>query len=193
MKVSPHTEYQRIAAAARRLFEAGAGVVFKGTVFRAAKPEYSKLPDLINGAGSKLNGSRWNAPGTFRVLHASESPESALSESLANYRHFGIPVPSDLHIVVRAVHVDARGFLDLREGEIRHAIRVSEERLLSARWELENRAGREAVSQAVGRAAAAAGFSGLIAPSAAVPEANNAVVLVDYLGPKGSVALGTAE
>lgn len=193
MKVSPHAEYERILAAAHRLFEAGAGVVFKGTVFRAAKPEYSKLPDLINGAGSKLNGSRWNAPGTLRVLHASESPESAVSESLANYRHFGVPVPSDLHIVVRAIHVEARSFLDLREGDIRHAIRVSEERLLSAGWEQENTEGREAVSQAVGRAAAEAGFSGLIAPSAAVPEATNAVVFVDCMGPKGSVTLGTAE
>jgi len=193
LKVIPHDEYERVLAAARRLFDEGNAVRLSTTVFRAAKPKYADLPDLISGEGSNIKGSRWNAPGTMRVLHASDSPESSLSEALATYRHYGIPVPSDLHIVVRAIHVEARSFLDLREGDVRQAIRVSEERLLSARWEQENADGREAVSQAVGRAAAEAGFSGLIAPSAAVPHATNTVVFVDFLGPNGSVALGTAE
>lgn len=162
-------------------------------MFRATNPKYSELPDLISGKGSKLKGSRWNAPGQMRVLHASDSPEIALTETLATYRRFGIPVPSDLHIVVRAIHVDAWPFLDLREGEVRQSIRVSEDRLLSADWEQQNSDGQEAVSQAVGRAAAAAGFSGLIASSAAVPEATNTVVFVDYLGTRGSASLGVAE
>ncbi|TVS04441.1 MAG: hypothetical protein EA423_07515 [Phycisphaerales bacterium] len=42
----------------------------------------------------------------MRVLHASDSPEHAFSEALAAYRHFAIPLPLDLHIVVRAVRLD---------------------------------------------------------------------------------------
>lgn len=174
----------------RRLFESGAVVRFDGTVFRATNPKYSELPDLISGKGAKLKGSRWNAPGQMRVLHASDSPESALTEALATYRRFAIPIPSDLHIVVRAIHVDARSFLDLREGEFRQSIRVSEERLLSIDWEQENAGGQESVSQAVGRAAAEAGFCGLITPSAAVPDATNTAVFVDCLGSKGRITLG---
>ncbi|MFG0244194.1 MAG: RES family NAD+ phosphorylase [Phycisphaerales bacterium JB054] len=190
LKISPHSEYDRVAAAAQRLFDTGHGVRFRETVFRAARPECSELPDLISGNGSKLTGSRWNAPDTIRVLHASDSPESAVGEALATYRHFGVPVPSDLHLVVRGIDVDARQFLDLRHGEIRQAIRVSEDRLLATVWEEENAAGREAISQAVGRAASAAGFCGLIAPSAAVPDATNTAVFVDCLGSMGRIVLG---
>jgi len=177
----------------RRLFESGAGVKFDGTVFRATNPKYSELPDLISGKGAKLKGSRCNAPGQMRVLHASDSPESALTEALATYHRFAIPVPSDLHIVVRAIHVDARSLLDLREGEFRQSIRVSEERLLSIDWEQENAGGQESVSQAVGRAAAEAGFCGLITPSAAVKDATNTAVFVDRLGSKGRITLGGAS
>lgn len=193
MKVIPHSEYERVLVATRRLFDSGSAVRLSTTVFRAANPRYSDLPHLINGEGSKIMGSRWNAPGTMRVLHATDSPESALSEVLATYRHYGMPLPSNLHIVVRAIHVEAHSFLDLREGDVRQAIGVSEDRLLSARWEQENTGGREAISQAVGRAAAEAGFSGLIARSAAVRHANNTVVFVDRLGLKGRIVVEDAE
>ena len=186
-------EYERIAAAATRLFEAGVGIRFQDTVFRAVHHAYAKLPDLISGQGSLLKGSRWNTPGAMRVLHASDSPEHSISEALANYRRFGIPVPGDLHIVVRAIHIDIRNVLDLRDGSVRHALRVSEDRMLQANWEYENGMGEESIPQAVGRAVAAAGFCGLLAPSAAEAKATNAVVFVDCLGSRDTVTLEEAE
>ena len=188
-----HPEYERILAAAVRLFNSGVGVQFQGTVFRAANPRYAALPDLISGQGSKLSGSRWNPPGSLRVLHASDSPEGAISESLEHYRHFGIPVPGDLHIVVRAIHVDIQQVLDLCDGSIRHALRVSEDRMLAANWRSENARGNETISQAVGSAAAAAGFRGLLAPSAAVAKTTNTVVFVDAMGPRDAITAHDAK
>ena len=190
---SHHPEYERILAAAVRLFNSGVGVQYQGTVFRAANPRYAALPDLISGQGSKLSGSRWNPPGSLRVLHTSDSPESAISESLENYRHFGIPVPGDLHIVVRALHVDIEQVLDLCDGSIRHALRVSEDRMLAANWRSENARGNETISQAVGSAAAAAGFRGLLAPSAAVAKTTNTVVFVDAMGPRDAITAHDAK
>lgn len=191
--LKPHPEYKRIAAAAVRLFQDGVGVRVQDTVFRAANPKYAELPHLISGRGSWLNGSRWNPPGAMAVLHAADSPEHAVSEALVVYRHFSIPLPRDLHIVVRAIRLDVRQILDLRVGSVRHALGVSSERMLGTDWQSENASGSESVSQAVGRAAADAGFRGLLAPSAAVPEAVNTVVFVDRMGSKDSITLEAAE
>lgn len=188
-----HEEYSRIAAAAARLFQDGFAVRARTTVYRAARPEYSNLPELISGIGSKLDGSRWNPPGALRVLHASDAPEHAISEMLANYRRFSLPLPSGLHIVVRAIHCEISAMLDLRDGAVRHALRVSEDRMLGADWLRENRDGREAVSQAVGRAAADAGFAGVLAHSAAVTSATNTVVFVERLARGDRIAAGDAE
>lgn len=184
-----HPEYERIAAAAVRLFERRLGTHVRATVFRAAHPEYSELPNLISGVGSKVKGSRWNPPRAMRVLHTSDSPENAISEALATYRHFGLSLPRNLHIVVRAIRCEVHRVLDLREGHVRRTLRVSEERMLGARGESENHAGAEAVSQAVGRALAAAGFRGLLARSTAAPGATNTVVFVDGLGARDRITL----
>lgn len=179
--MKPHAEFDRLLAASQRLFRAGAMTKFRQFIYRAAYPEHSDLPAFISCEGSKLHGSRWNAPGTFRVLHAADTPENAVSEMLAAYRRYNLPLPTDLHMVIRSIRCEVDRMLDLRDGEIRSALRVSEERVLGD-WMAENNAGHEAVSQAVGRAAAAAGFRGLLAPSSAVPGSTNTVVFVDRLG-----------
>lgn len=83
--------------------------------------------------------------------------------------------------------------LDLCDGGVRVSLRVSEDRIVGADWEAENRAGREAVTQAVGRAAAEAGFEGLVVPSAADPGARNVVVFVDRLGRGSRMVLDEAN
>ena len=59
-------------------------------------------------------------------------------------------------------------------------------RILGEKWWIENQNGREAFAQAVGRAAKAAGFEAILAPSAAdAPRGVNAVVFPENLR-KGS-------
>lgn len=129
-----------------------------------------------------MNGSRWNPPGLTAVLHASLSPETALAEYLAVVRRAGLSVQKAMPLVHRAVRCRLRSVLDLRDGGVRRAIKVSEDRLLGADWQREQAMQREAITQAVGRAAFAAGFEGLLTRSAADPAGENLVVFVAQPG-----------
>jgi hypothetical protein len=60
------------------------------TAYRSTTPEYAKEADLNTGEGSKLHGSRWNPPG-IAAVYASFTPETAMEESLAHFRYYGIP------------------------------------------------------------------------------------------------------
>ena len=57
--------------------------------------------------------------------------------------------------------------LDLTDGQVRQRCRVSDKRMVSERWWREIFYDREALTQALGRAAASAGFEGIVVPSAA--------------------------
>lgn len=65
-------------------------VPFADTVYRSSTPRYANETDLITGEGSKRNGGRWNPPG-IAVVYASLTPETAMAETLAHNRYYGIP------------------------------------------------------------------------------------------------------
>lgn len=188
-----HPEFSRLMSAMRRLRADGRGVRLDATVFRAAHPQYAQMPDLVSGVGAMVHGSRWNAPGVLTVLHAAMTPEGALAEVMAGRRKYGMPDKLALPLVLRGIGIQLTRVLDLCDGGVRVSLRVSEDRLVGADWEAENRAGREAVTQAVGRAAAEAGFEGLVVPSAADPGARNVVVFVDRLGRESRIVLDEAN
>jgi hypothetical protein len=56
--------------------------------------------------------------------------------------------------------------------------------LLRAPWQAHQDAGREAVTQAIGRAACAAGFDGILSPSARRKGGVNLTMFPDNLGPQ---------
>lgn len=192
-QLQQHGEYERIFAAMRRIRRDGIGVAFHETVFRAASPKYADLPDLISGAGSKQNGSRWNPPGLMAVLHAAWTPEDAVSEAMATRRRYNLPDQASLPLMIRGIRCKLRGVLDLRDGDVRVSIRVSLERMLETDWEHENNQGAEALTQAIGRAAASAGFEGLLVPSVAASSGTNTVVFVERLGRRSRIVLDEAE
>lgn len=188
-----HPECSRLISAMRRLRADERGTGLDATVFRAAHPRYAQMPDLVSGVGAMVKGSRWNAPGALTVLHAAMTPEGALAEAMAGRRKYGLPDKLALPLVLRGIGIRLTRVLDLCDGGVRVSLRVSEDRLVGADWEAENRAGREAVTQAVGRAAAEAGFEGLIVPSAADPGARNVAVFVDRVGRRSRVVLDEAN
>jgi RES domain-containing protein len=188
-----HPEFSRLISAMRRLRADGRGMRLDATAFRAAHPRYAQMPDLVSGVGAMVHGSRWNAPGVLTVLHAAMSPEGALAEVMAGRRKYGLPDKLALPLVLRGIGIRLTRVLDLCDGGVRVSLRMSEDRLVGADWEAENRAGREAVTQAVGRAAAEAGFEGLVVPSAADPGARNVVVFVDRLEGGSRVVLDEAN
>ncbi len=172
-----------------RLHAANAGKSIRDTFFRATHPKYADAPNLLSGTGTMLHGSRWCTAGVGPVVHAVDTPENAVSESLAARRHFGLPDRDELPLVIRSINCRLRDVLDLTDGTIRTSIRVSENRMREADWRSDNHAGLEALTQAIGRAAIHAGFEGLLAPSAPIDQATTGVFFVNNLAPGSSIAI----
>lgn len=189
----PDRSSMRIAAAAQRVFAMGRGTVLASSWYRAALPRYSTSSQLLSGRGTLIRGGRWCPPGFMLTLHLADTPENSVAEYLANHRRHGIPIPADLHLVIRAVQIEIACALDLRDGVVRQALGVSRQRMLETRWEQENAAGHESISQAVGRAVAAAGFTAMVVPSAAVARAANLVVFPELLRGQDRVEVCDAE
>ncbi len=136
-------------------------------VYRSASPRYANKDDLLKGFGSRSVGARWNPPRGFPTVYASLDPHTALDEVLAHFRHYGLPIESAMPRVTVSVRVRLARLLDLTDGPTRSVLRVSERRLLDEPWREEQAAGREALTQALGRLARELGWEGLLVPSAA--------------------------
>jgi RES domain-containing protein len=88
-----------------------------------------------------------------------------------------------------SVRVRVKRVLDLTDGRIRSALRVSERRMLDEPWREEQKAGREAMTQALGRVAFELGWEGLLAPSAARRCGINLVILPFNLSRQSSLEI----
>jgi RES domain-containing protein len=155
-------------------------------LYRSASPRYANRDDLITGAGSKSAGARWNPPNSFRTVYASLEVETALAESLAHFRHFGLPVARALPRVLVALEARVRRVLDLSDGAVRRTLGVSDRRLRGEPWREENRRRREAMTQAIGRLAYRADLEGLLVPSAARPGGRNLILFPANMDGPGS-------
>ena len=116
-------------------------------------------------------------------MYASESPETATSECLAHNRYFHIPDHEALPRVIVAIRVRLGQVLVLNDARVRRVIGISLTKLLAEDWRREQDAGREALTQAIGRAAFDAGFDGMLAPSHARNGGVNLVAFSDRLTP----------
>ena len=75
------------------------------------------------------------------------------------------------------------GLNRLTDGSIRQRLQVSRERMVAEDWRRANEKGREALCQAIGRAAFDAGFEGILVPSAQDENGRNLIVFPDQLKP----------
>jgi RES domain-containing protein len=138
--------------------------VFAETVYRSSTPQYAKESDLLSGEGSKRNGGRWNPIGVA-VVYASLTPETAMAETLAHNRYYGIPIEDAMPRTFVAIKVSLHAVLDFRQGSVRQRLQISLERIVTLDWRREILASREPITQTIGRAAAEVGLEGLIVPS----------------------------
>lgn len=127
--------------------------------YRACTPKYSTDRDLLTGEGSKLYGGRWNPPG-IPVVYISLSPETAMAETLAQNRYYGIPIEDAMPRVFVAIEARLNRVLDLRVGRNRQSIGVSQTRILTVDWRKELQEGRQPFTQLIGRAACEVGWEG---------------------------------
>ncbi len=163
-------------------------VPFEGVVYRSSTPKYATETDLLTGEGSRIMGGRWNPKGVA-VVYASLTPETAMAETLAHNRYNGVPVEDAMPRVFVAIAVKLGQVLDLREGSIRRRVRVSDATIRTVDWRREVYHGREPITQRFGRAAHAAGWEGLIVPSAADPDGHNLLLFPERLGATSTVAV----
>lgn len=84
-------EFHKIESALRSCLDRAAP--WAGEVFRSAAPKYAGTRDMTTGLGSAHAGGRWNPPGSFPTVYASLEPETAMSESLATFRYYGLGAP----------------------------------------------------------------------------------------------------
>ena len=70
-----HERAGALRAALVNLYKDRRWVEIDGVVFRAVKPAYASLEDLLSGAGSRVHGSRWIAPGTLAVPQIEHPPQ----------------------------------------------------------------------------------------------------------------------
>lgn len=164
-----------------------------GFTYRSTTLQHANSNDILSGAGSRNFGGRWNPPDSFRTVYLSDSPETAMAESLAHYRYYSISITEGLPRVFVAVNVRLGNVLDLRVGVIRRVLRVSRTRLIDDPWREQNRMGSESLCQMIGRCAYEVDLEGLIVPSAATPKGFNLVIFPEKLSSASTMRIDRAD
>ena len=144
-----------------------------GTFFRFQTIDFPSPKDVLSGEGARERGGRWNQPG-LAAVYGSTTDVAALEECKANDRYYGIVTTYPRLLV--AVEANLTGVLDLTVAPIRRALGITLRELGAEDWRKLLHAARESSSQALGRAAANVGASGLLVRSAAVTRGVNMVI-----------------
>lgn len=177
--MTPHPDNDRLHRALEKCLlsvESWAGVMY-----RTSGIDYSNSRDLLNGMGSKLHGARWTPKGAFPTVYGSLDPQAALLETLGTGGHYGIPYEKRMPLVMVAVDVKVERLLDLTLPDVRKTLRISQDRMLAEDWEAKQRAGDEALTQAVARLARDLGVQTLLVPSARLKGPKNLVLFPDLI------------
>lgn len=170
MAVKPHPQFEQIKAAIGGLVKAG--TAWAGVCYRCTEPRF--VDQIISGKGSQLHGGRWNSKGSFPAVYLCDTVEAALREYLARGRRLRLPDHSFLPLVMAGVKVKVGNLLDVTDPMIATVIDPFLA-LEKTHWRsIQDR--REAISQAIGRAASDRGYPGLIAPSQALAGGKNIVI-----------------
>ena len=186
MKVTPHSDYRRIAAAVKTVISSARP--WTGTIYRSAPPKWAGSRDMLTGAGSMKSGARFNAAGSFPALYGSTTPELAMIESLAYQRRAGLPIQWSLPLVFKAISVDLEWLLDLTDPAVLSALNVILDQLRFDPWWLARARGEESLTQAIGRAAHDSGAQALFAASAQkLGHGHNIIVLPDHIHPPSAL------
>jgi len=148
---------------------------YKRDLNRFIEPKWSGEADRLSGLGAKQYGQRWNPMG-LAALYGAESAELAFNESIGRAQRAGfLPIQLTPRLIF-AFRVKLAAILELTHGPTRTRLRVSKTRMVKCDWQRSRKAShgkhREQLTQAIGRAAAAAGFEAIRVPSTRAEGAN---------------------
>lgn len=147
----------------------------RGTFYRALLAAFGMEP--LSVEGSLRHGGRYNPLGGFGAIYCGENPAVCAAEIHRRaQRH-----PVRRYRLAR-IHIDLHRVLDLTDPATLAALGLRAEDLVTDTWE---------PTQRLGAAARAAGFEGLLVPSAAGP-GRNLVIFPDRLDARSRIrSLGT--
>lgn len=174
MKQKPHPEYRRLKGWV--LQHLGDAQPKSGEFYRVAGPRHATAAAIVSGTGAFIAGGRWSPIGVMNVVYLSTAPETATYESMAGARYYNLPLWDSMPKVMVAVRVEVDAILDLTNRAIGANLPVAMAALLGEDWRAVMQGGRESASQAIGRAAFAAGLQGLLVPSKAHRSGKNLLV-----------------
>ena len=167
-----------LCEAGRRAFASHPALVgssWQGDTFRFGSLRYLRPRDILSGLGSFKVGGRFNAPGSFPAVYASLDKATAATELDARARYYGLNTDALQPAVLVAVEMRLQASVDLRQPAVLAALSVTLDAIATCDWRAAQAAGREALTQGLGRAAYEAGLEALLVPSAQVPDGVNLV------------------
>lgn len=142
----------------------------------------------MNGEGSRKHGGRFNPPRVCAAIYASLDPETAMAETLAHFRYYGIPEHAAMPRVFTALDVSLRRVLDLTDAKVMRELALTADSFLREDWRKLQDAGKESAGQALGAAVFdLEKWEGLLVPSAARADGRNVVILPERLSSKSWV------
>jgi RES domain-containing protein len=184
--MTPHPDFAKLRTSIEKLLPRAGP--FRGTVYRSSEPGYANAGDLLTGAGSAVHGGRWNPPASFAAIYAACEVETAIAEAQAQTRYYGLDLADVWPRTLVAIDVEFQNLLDLTDGSVRQSLRVSEQRMTGDDWrKLNDDAGEESLTQAIGRAVFEAGFEGIVVR--ACDGGQNLVWFVKNLYPKSKIVI----
>ena len=141
-------------------------VPWQGNVLRQSAPRYQSLPYRFTGTGSLQAGGRWNVQGLMPTIYASADPATLAAEVNQRWARYGwTPAQHRAQLIV-GMRWELQAVVDLTARATLRALGVTTTRLTGCNWEAEQNAGREALTQAIARAAFEWRAEGLVVPSA---------------------------
>lgn len=128
-------------------------IEWSGEVLRHHTPRYRPL----DGAGARVNGGRWNPPGSFPVVYTALDRATVDAEFVRLTRRAGMPASSLLPRRLTTIRVRLARVLDLTDAGTRRRLGINLAVLRAEDW---------ATTQAIGQAAHDLGYDGILAPGA---------------------------
>jgi RES domain-containing protein len=148
---------------------------WQGAIYRFVEVAYANRSDLLSGAGARNYGGRWNPP-RFNCVYGSLDPTTAQEESYATYDRYGIPRAKATPRVRVAIDLQLQRIVDLSSSAALRALGVTRKELAAVDWEAEMDAGKEALTQAIGRLAFDEKLEGIVVPSSRAAGGKNLVL-----------------
>ena len=172
--ITPHKQFAEIFAALDGAKDHARA--WTGNGFRLAAVSHASAGKVLSGRGSQEFGGRWNAAGTFPAVYCSLMPETAVTETMSRFRKTGLKARRPLPGVLVSLAIKLHRVLDFTNPREFPAAEPFLARAKRENWQKLQDEGREASSQAIGRAAHLLGFEGILFSSAVAAGAANLVV-----------------